>query len=107
MTNEQNPEVEDVDDLPEQMQVRHEKRNQLLTEGKDAYPVNVPVTTTIRAIRAKYPNLDAEATTGDIVGVAGRVMFLRNTGKLCFAQLQAGTGETLQAMLSFDKVGEQ
>ena len=33
-------------------------------------------------------------------------MFLRNTGKLCFAQLQAGTGETIQAMLSLDKVGE-
>lgn len=107
MTNEQNLEVEEVDDLPEQMQVRHEKRNQLLTDGKDAYPVNVPVTTTIPAVRAKYPNIEAEATTGDIVGVAGRVMFLRNTGKLCFAQLQAGTGETLQAMLSFDKVGEQ
>ena len=107
MTNEQNPEVEEVDDLPEQMQVRHEKRSQLLTEGKDAYPVKVPVTTTIPAVRAKYPNLEAEATTGDVVGIAGRVMFLRNTGKLCFAQLQAGTGETLQAMLSFDKVGEQ
>jgi lysyl-tRNA synthetase class 2 len=107
VTNEQNLEVEEVDDLPEQMQVRHEKRNQLITEGKDAYPVNVPVTTTIPAVRAKYPNLEAEATTGDIVGIAGRVMFLRNTGKLCFAQLQAGTGETLQAMLSFDKVGEQ
>jgi lysyl-tRNA synthetase class 2 len=107
VTNELNLEVEEIDDLPEQMQVRHEKRNQLITEGKDAYPVNVPVTTTIPAVRAKYPNLEAEATTGDIVGVAGRVMFLRNTGKLCFAQLQAGTGETLQAMLSFDKVGEQ
>ena len=107
MTNEENLPVDEVDDLPEQMQVRHEKRNQLLTSGKDAYPVTLPVTTTIPAIRAKYPNLAAEATTGDTVGVAGRVMFLRNTGKLCFAQLQAGNGETLQAMLSFDKVGEQ
>ena len=107
MTNEENLPVDEVDDLPEQMQVRHEKRNQLLTSGVDAYPVTVPVTTTIPAIRAKYPNLAAEETTGDKVGVAGRVMFLRNTGKLCFAQLQAGSGETLQAMLSFDKVGEQ
>ncbi len=107
MTNEENLPVDEVDDLPEQMQVRHEKRNQLLASGIDAYPVTVPVTTNIPAIRAKYPNLAAEEATGDIVGVAGRVMFLRNTGKLCFAQLQAGTGETLQAMLSFDKVGEQ
>lgn len=107
MTSEQNPSVEEVDDLPEQMQVRHEKRNQLIADGKQAYPVTVPITTSIPAIRAKYPSLEAEATTGDIVGIAGRVMFLRNTGKLCFAQLQAGNGETLQAMLSFDKVGEQ
>jgi lysyl-tRNA synthetase class 2 len=107
VTNEENLPVDEVDDLPEQMQVRHEKRNQLLASGIDAYPVTVPVTTNIPAIRAKYPNLAAEEATGDIVGVAGRVMFLRNTGKLCFAQLQAGTGETLQAMLSFDKVGEQ
>lgn len=107
MTNEENLPVDEVDDLPEQMQVRHEKRNQLLAAGKQAYPVTVPVTTTISAIRAKYPDLAAEATTGDIVGIAGRVMFLRNTGKLCFAQLQSGGGETLQAMFSFDKVGEQ
>jgi lysyl-tRNA synthetase class 2 len=33
-------------------------------------------------------------------------MFLRNTGKLCFATLQSGTGERIQAMLSLDKVGE-
>jgi lysyl-tRNA synthetase class 2 len=34
-------------------------------------------------------------------------MFLRNTGKLCFATLQSGTGERIQAMISLDKVGEQ
>ncbi len=107
MTKEQNSPAEEVDDLPEQMQVRHEKRNQLLATGREAYPVTLPITTTINAIRAKYPNLAAEEATGELVGIAGRVMFLRNTGKLCFAQLQAGSGETIQAMLSFDKVGEQ
>jgi lysyl-tRNA synthetase class 2 len=34
-------------------------------------------------------------------------MFQRNTGKLCFATLQAGGGERIQAMLSLDKVGEE
>jgi lysyl-tRNA synthetase class 2 len=33
-------------------------------------------------------------------------MFQRNTGKLCFATLQAGTGSRVQVMLSLDKVGE-
>ncbi len=107
VTNEQNPPVDDTDDLPEQMQVRHDKRNQILASGGQAYPVRVPITTTINAIRLKYPDLAPEAATGDFVGIAGRVMFLRNTGKLCFAQLQAGSGETIQAMLSFDKVGDE
>ena len=106
MTTDQNPAAEEVDDLPEQMQVRHEKRAAILASGQDAYPVRVPVTTTIPAVRDKYAHLVAEQESGDTVGIAGRVMFMRNTGKLCFAQLQAGTGETIQAMLSFDRIGE-
>ena len=98
--------VEEIDDLPEQMQVRRDKRAQILGAGEQAYPVTVPVTTTIAAIRETYAHLKAEDTTGDTVGVSGRIMFLRNTGKLCFAQLQSGEGQTLQAMLSLDKVGE-
>jgi lysyl-tRNA synthetase class 2 len=95
------------DDLPEQMQVRHEKRAAILAAGGQAYPVTVPITTTIAAVRARYGHLVAEQESGDVVGVAGRVMFLRNTGKLCFAQVQAGSGETLQLMLSLNRVGEE
>src|SRR5690625_6557351 len=34
-------------------------------------------------------------------------MYLRNTGKLCFATLQDGEGRRLQAMLSRAEVGEE
>ncbi len=34
-------------------------------------------------------------------------MFLRNTGKLCFATLREGDGTELQAMVSLNKVGEE
>jgi lysyl-tRNA synthetase, class II len=94
------------DDLPEQIAVRMAKRERL-NEGGDAYPVSVPVTTTIDAVRAENPGLEADVATGKIVGIAGRIVFLRNTGKLCFATLQAGSGERIQAMLSLDKVGEE
>ena len=40
-------------------------------------------------------------------GVAGRVMFVRNTGKLCFATLQDGDGTQLQVMISLAGVGEE
>ena len=41
------------------------------------------------------------------VAIAGRVIFVRNTGKLCFATLQEGNGTQVQAMLSLAEVGEE
>jgi lysyl-tRNA synthetase class 2 len=93
-------------DLPEQIAVRLAKRERLNELG-EAYPVSLPITHTIEQVRAAYPDLEIDVTTGDKVGIAGRVMFQRNTGKLCFATLQAGGGERIQAMLSLDKVGEE
>ena len=93
-------------ELPEQIAFRMAKREKLNSESS-AYPVSLPITHTIEAVKAKYPSLEADISTGDVVGVAGRIMFLRNTGKLCFATLQSGTGERIQAMISLDKVGEE
>ncbi len=93
-------------DLPEQIAVRLAKREQILESG-EAYPVSLPISHTIAEVKAKYPNLEADVATGESVGIAGRIMFLRNTGKLCFAALQAGDGERIQAMISLDKVGEE
>jgi lysyl-tRNA synthetase, class II len=95
----------EAEDLPEQIAVRMAKRERL-NELSDAYPVSLPITHTIEATKAHYPNLEADVSTSDVVGLAGRVMFLRNTGKLCFATLQSGTGARIQAMISLDKVGE-
>jgi len=106
MTDEVQSTPEQEVDLPEQIEVRLAKRDRL-NELNDAYPVSLPITTTIDAVRAKYPDLEIDVATGEKVGLAGRVMFQRNTGKLCFASLQAGSGERIQAMLSLDKVGEE
>ena len=95
------------DDLPEQMQVRHEKRARMLVEGLEPYPVAVPRTHTLATIRAEFPDLAADTATGVEVSISARVIFTRNTGKLCFATLRDGDGTELQVMLSLDKVGEQ
>ena len=42
----------------------------------------------------------------EVVTVAGRVMYIRNTGKLAFGTLQEGIGTRLQVMLSLAEVGE-
>ncbi|WSE23185.1 lysine--tRNA ligase [Rhodococcus sp. PD04] len=99
--------VQQPDDTPEQMRVRREKRERLLAQGSEAYPVEIPRTHTLAEIRAEYPDLEPDTATGTIVGVAGRVMFSRNTGKLCFATLQEGDGTQLQVMLSLAGVGEE
>ncbi len=92
-------------DLPEQFRIRQAKRARLLAEGHEPYPVAVPRTHTLAEVRAAYPDLPADTTTGDIVGIAGRVVFARNSGKLCFATLQDGDGTQLQVMISLAGVG--
>lgn len=94
------------EDLPEQMRIRREKRDRLAEIGRDPYPVSLPVTDSLAAVRERHPDLPVDTETGDIVGVTGRVIFIRNTGKLCFATLRAGDGTELQAMLSLASIGE-
>ncbi|WP_349426024.1 lysine--tRNA ligase [Microbacterium sp. LWS13-1.2] len=95
----------------EQKAVRLAKRERLIAERTDAaggaYPVGVPITDTIPALRERYGDLEAGAETGVTASIAGRVVFSRNTGKLCFASLQAGDGSRIQAMVSLAAVGEE
>lgn len=99
------PETPEID-VPEQMRVRRAKRDRIIAEGGQAYPVSVPRTHEIADIKREYDHLEDGEETDDVVGVAGRVVFVRNTGKLCFASIQDGAGERLQIMLSLAEVGE-
>ena len=97
----------DEDDLPEQLRIRREKRAAILQRGQDPYPVSVPRTTSLLEIRQKHKDLPIDVGTGIIESVTGRVIFKRDTGKLCFANLREGDGTELQAMFSLDKIGEE
>lgn len=105
--------------ISEQSRIRRDKREKLLAEGHEPYPVIVDRTTSLKDLRARYavvaggeqaPEgvtvLAPGEETQDEVAVAGRIMFQRNTGKLCFATLQEGDGTQMQAMLSLAEVGE-
>ncbi|WP_344805393.1 lysine--tRNA ligase [Microlunatus ginsengisoli] len=94
------------------MRVRREKRDRLIAEGGEPFPVDVPRTSTLAEVRARWAGLATGEETEDVVSVTGRVVFVRNTGKLCFATLQEGlsldsSGERLQVMLSLAEVGEE
>ena len=105
MSNEPQSPVED--DLPEQLRIRREKRAGLIERGVEPYPVSVARTSSLAEIRKKYADLETDSTTGDIQSLTGRVIFKRDTGKLCFATLREGDGTELQAMLSLEKVGQE
>lgn len=95
-------------DLPEQMRVRREKRDRLIERGLEPYPLTVDRTHTLAHVLAAYDAaaLGPDHRTGVTVAVTGRVIFLRNTGRLCFARLREGDGTELQAMFSLADLGE-
>jgi lysyl-tRNA synthetase class 2 len=95
------------EDLPEQLRIRREKRARMLADGLQPYPVGFARTATLAQVRDRYGELPTDTASGDKVAVAGRVIFLRNTGKLAFATLREGDGTELQAMLSLDRVGPE
>ncbi len=97
------------EDLPEQMRVRLDKRQQLIDAGVEPYPVVVDRTHTLKQITTTYDaeSLGPDVQTGDVVSVTGRVIFVRGTGKLVFVVLREGDGTELQAMLSLAGVGEE
>ncbi len=97
--------------VSEQVQVRLAKRERLLAEGRQPYPVEVPRTHALATVRATWGHLAPGEETDVVVSVAGRIMFQRNTGKLCFATLadqftQDADGDRLQVMLSLAEVGQ-
>lgn len=109
-------------EVPEQLRIRREKRERILSTGGEAYPVTVDRTIAISDLRRKFvvlaegedaandegvTYLRAGDETDTEVAIAGRVLFIRNTGKLCFAALQEGNGTQIQAMLSLAVVGAE
>jgi lysyl-tRNA synthetase class 2 len=100
------------EEVAQQKAVRLAKRQRLIDREADAaggaYPVTVPITDTIRQVRERFEGtLEPDARSGQSVGVAGRVVHARNTGKLCFASLQSGDGTRIQAMISLAEVGAE
>ena len=99
-------------DVFEQMQVRLDKRAAILAQGRETYPVHVDRTHSLLQVRQGWGHLEAGEETQDVVGIGGRVVFLRTSGKLCFATLADGftaddPGERLQVMVSLAEVGEE
>ncbi|WP_316670551.1 lysine--tRNA ligase [uncultured Propionibacterium sp.] len=92
------------------MRIRAEKRRRCLDDGGQPYPADLRRTHSLAQVRAGWPGLEPGQETRDEVAVGGRVVLIRNSGKLCFATVQDGftpdgDAERLQIMLSRAEVG--
>ena len=94
------------DSLPEQERVRREKLERMRAEGVDPYPLGFPRTTAIADLRERFPDLPPDTATGEHVGVTGRVMLSRSSGKIAFATLRDGSAD-IQVMVALDGVGQE
>jgi lysyl-tRNA synthetase class 2 len=84
------------DDLPlaehALTRARLEKLERLREEGVDVYPVRFERTHVAADLHDRYGDLEAGASTGDTVSVAGRILLHRSFGKLVFATVEDVSG---------------
>jgi lysyl-tRNA synthetase class 2 len=93
------------EDLPEQVRIRREKYDRLTAAGTPPFALGYPRTTSIAQVRAEHEGLETDTTTGVVVGITGRVLLKRGSGKLGFATVSEGESQ-IQVMVSLDQVGE-
>jgi lysyl-tRNA synthetase class 2 len=88
--------------LSEQAQIRRAKLEQLQNIGINPWPADgFTVTQLASAVLANFRDEDAEAYTK--VGMAGRVMAIRDMGKAAFLQLQDSSGR-IQLYINRDEI---
>ncbi|MGI6032378.1 MAG: lysine--tRNA ligase [Coriobacteriales bacterium] len=100
MAEEQNEVIDDP------IEVRKNKRAQLIAEGRHPYGHRYDVTDHVSDLEERYADLEDGATTEDVVRVAGRIMAIRRQGKIIFMELKDATG-TVQLFIRINNVGKE
>jgi lysyl-tRNA synthetase class 2 len=90
----------------EQHDERLRKVGELRSRGIDPYPVGFRQTAEAAELHARFGDLEAEASTGEKVAVAGRLMGKRDLGKLSFGVLQDRSGR-IQLFADQGTLGDQ
>ena len=92
--------------LANEMTRRFARIDAIRAEGREPYPYRFDRTHTLAEIRAEHGDLEPGAETGTRVAVAGRVMLIRDGGKLIFATMRDRSGE-IQLFVSKAVVGDE
>ena len=92
--------------LASEMTRRFARIDAIRAEGGEPYPYRFDRTHTLAEIRAEHGDLEPGAETGTHVAVAGRVLLIRDGGKLIFATMRDRSGE-IQLFVSKAVVGDE
>ena len=94
-------------DISQQAAVRRQKLADLRAAGHDPFTITrYPQDAYSQDLKAEYADLPAEAETGRIVHLAGRMMSKRVMGKASFAHLRDGEGD-IQIFARRDVMGDE
>ena len=92
-----------IEDDP--VKVRLNKRAALLDAGEEAYARTWDVTAHVDELESRYESLEDGVTGEDTYRVAGRIMAIRNQGKVCFIVIRDATGD-IQLFCRINVLGE-
>ena len=101
MAEQETPEV--IDDP---IEVRRNKRQALIDAGQQPYALRFEASDHVADLEERYAELENGASTEDVVKVSGRIMALRNQGKLVFIDMMDSTA-TVQLFVRINNVGEE
>jgi lysyl-tRNA synthetase class 2 len=87
------------------IEVRKAKRAGLIAQGIEPYARNFTVDSHVGQLEQDYAALEDGQSTTDVVRVAGRVMAIRDQGKLLFIVVRDATGD-VQLFSKIDVLGE-
>ena len=86
--------------------MRLAKRQAMIDAGEEAYKRRFDQTHHAAELAERYADLEPGAVTEDEVSVAGRVVAIRDQGKVCFVVLRDGSGD-MQLFCRVNVLGEQ
>ena len=98
--------IDAVIDVPAETGRRLAKVAQLRAEGTEPYPYRFDRSHTLAEVRAAHGQLEAGTETEVQVQVAGRVLLIREQGKLIFATMRDRSGD-IQLFVSKGVVGDE
>jgi len=93
-----------IEDDP--IEVRKAKRQQLIEQGVEPYARSFEVRERVSELEERYADLEDGATTTDVVSIAGRIVAIRDQGKVAFIVLRDAQGD-IQLFCKVDTLGEE